>query len=277
VWELKGKYPAILENKKYGSEAKKLYEDANNLLTKIIDEDLLTANGVLGLFAANSVGDDIEVYSNYERKGLASVLHSIRQQSKKSSSSFNLALADFIAPKDCGMGDYIGAFAVTAGIGIEYVIKQFQNSNDDYNVIMIKALADRLAEAFTELLHEKVRREFWDYAPEENLNNEELIKEKYKGIRPAPGYPSQPDHTEKLALFKLLDVEKNVGITLTENLAMHPAASVCGLYFANPMSKYFNIGKIGKDQVLDYRKRKGLSLQEVEKWLKPYLNYEIGE
>lgn len=276
TWELKGKYPSILDNKKLGKEATKLYNDANKLLDKIIDEKLLTAEGVAGLFPANSVGgDDIELYADDNRKGLLSTLHTIRQQSKKSSTSSNVALADFVAPKESGVNDYIGAFAVTTGLGIEKLIKQFEKNHDDYNSIMTKALADRLAEAFAEYLHEKVRKEFWGYSPEENFSNDDLIKENYTGIRPAPGYPAQPDHTEKLTIWKLLDVEKNTGITLTENLAMHPAASVCGLYFSHPDSKYFTTGKIEKDQVADYAKRKGMSLQEIEKWLQPILNYDL--
>jgi 5-methyltetrahydrofolate--homocysteine methyltransferase len=275
TWEMKGKYPAIFEDENYGSEAKKIFDDANKLLDKVIEENLLKANGVCGIFPANSVEDDIEVYSDEERKGLKTIFHSIRQQTKKSKDIPNIALADFVAPIDSHKKDYIGAFAVTAGIGIEKLIEQFEKEHDDYNSIMIKAVADRLAEAFAELLHEKVRREIWGYASDENLTNDELIKEKYSGIRPAPGYPSQPDHTEKIELFKLIDPEKKTGISLTENLAMYPAASVCGLYFANQNAKYFTTGKIGKDQVEDYHKRKGMSLKETERWLRPVLNYEV--
>ncbi len=278
TWELKGKYPAIFENEKYGSEAKRLFDDANKLLDKIISENLITASGVFGLFPANTVGyDDIEVYSDDSRNGVLAVLHTIRSQAEKVQGSYNYALADFIAPKESGIKDYIGAFAVTAGIGIEKVVEQFEKEHDDYHSIMMKALADRLAEAFAEHLHELVRKKYWGYAADENLTNEELIKEKYVGIRPAPGYPAQPDHTEKYTIFELLNVVENVGITLTESLAMHPAASVCGLYFAHPEAKYFNVGKIGKDQVLDYHKRKGMSIEETEKWLRPILNYDEGE
>jgi len=275
TWEMKGKYPEIFNNKDYGSEAKKLFDDANKLLDKVIEKKLLKANGVCGIFPANTIEDDIAVYTDEERKGIKTVFHSIRQQSKKSKNIPNIALSDFIAPVDSKKNDYIGAFAVTAGIGIEKLIEQFEKDHDDYNSIMIKAVADRLAEAFAELLHAKVRREIWGYANNENLSNDELIKEKYDGIRPAPGYPAQPDHTEKIELFKLIDPEQKTGITLTENLAMYPTASVCGLYFANPNSKYFTVGKIGKDQVEDYHKRKGISLKEAERWLKPVLNYEV--
>jgi 5-methyltetrahydrofolate--homocysteine methyltransferase len=273
AWELKGKYPSIFEDEKVGIEARKLFDDANKLLDKIISEELLTANAVFGIFPANSVGDDIEVYTEESRHGVITVFHTLRQQSVKTAGQPNLALADFIAPKDSGLIDYIGAFAVTAGIGIEKLIEQFEKNHDDYNSIMVKALADRLAEAFAEHLHELVRKEYWGYSPGEKFSNEELIKEKYIGIRPAPGYPAQPDHTEKIILFELLDVENKAGIKLTESLAMYPAASVSGLYFAHPESKYFNVGKIDKDQVLDYHRRKGMSVEEIERWLSPILAY----
>ena len=276
TWELKGKYPSIFQDEKLGNEAKKLFDDANKLLDKIVDEKLLTANGVFGLFPANSVGDDIEIYADDSRKGVKHVLHSLRSQTKKSDGLPNLALADYIAPKESGVKDYLGAFAVTTGIGAEKLTEQFEKEHDDYNSIMTKALADRLAEAFAEHLHELVRKQYWGYAKEEQLNNDDLIKEKYDGIRPAPGYPAQPDHTEKKIIFNLLDAEKNASIILTESLAMYPAASVSGLYFAHPESKYFNVGKIGKDQVLDYHKRKGMSIEETERWLRPILNYDEG-
>jgi len=274
TWELKGKYPSIFENETVGEEAKKLFDDANKLLDKIIKEKLLCANGVVGLFPANSVGvDDIEVYSDDSRSGVKRVLHTIRQQPQKSANEPNIALADFMAPKETGVEDYVGMFAVTTGIGIEKLIEKFEKEHDDYNSIMVKALADRLAEAFAENLHELVRKDFWGYASDEKFNSEDLIKEKYIGIRPAPGYPAQPDHTEKPILFSLLDAEKNTGIKLTESMAMYPAASVSGLYFSHPESKYFTVGKIGKDQVLDYHRRKGMSIEEIEKWLGPILNY----
>jgi 5-methyltetrahydrofolate--homocysteine methyltransferase len=274
TWELKGKYPSIFEDKNVGSEAKKLFDDANKLLDKVINEKLLTANGVVGLFPANSVGvDDIEIYTDETRSGVKRVLHTIRQQMQKSKDEPNIALADFIAPNESGVEDYLGMFAVTAGIGIEKLIEKFEKEHDDYNSIMVKALADRLAEAFAEHLHELVRKEFWGYALDENLLAEELVKEKYVGIRPAPGYPAQPDHTEKPIIFSLLDAEKNTGIKLTESMAMYPAASVSGLYFSHPEAKYFTVGKIGKDQVLDYHRRKGMSVDEIERWLSPILNY----
>ena len=278
TWELKGKYPDILNNKKIGKEAKKLFDDANKLLNEIIKNKLLTANGVFGIFSANTVAhDDIEIYADDTGRGVKRVLHTIRSQTIKSDGLPNLALADFIAPKESGRKDYIGAFAVTAGIGIERLIEKFEKDHDDYNSIMAKALADRLAEAFAEYLHELIRRKYWGYSRTEQLSNEELIGESYRGIRPAPGYPSQPDHTEKEIIFDLLEVEKTTGIKLTENYAMYPAASVSGLYFAHPESKYFTVGKIGKDQVMDYHKRKGISLEEAEKWLSSILNYEPGE
>ncbi|MCL4549093.1 MAG: methionine synthase [Bacteroidetes bacterium] len=276
TWELKGRYPDIFENKDYGKEAKKIFDDANKLLDRIISGRSLTANGIVGLFPANSLEEDIEIYSDESRSGILETLHTIRQQSVKSGEIPNLALSDFIAPKDSGAKDYIGMFAVTAGIGIEKIVEKFERDHDDYNAIMTKAVADRLAEAFAELLHSKVRKELWGYSTNETLSNKELIDEKYHGIRPAPGYPAQPDHTEKLTIWKLLDAEKHTSIKLTESLAMYPAASVCGLYFANPESKYFTVGKIGKDQVDDYRKRKGISLKEAEKWLRPILNYDEG-
>ncbi|MCX7874670.1 MAG: methionine synthase [Melioribacteraceae bacterium] len=273
TWELKGKYPSIFENKDYGNEAKKLFDDANNLLEKVINEKLLEANAVIGIFPANSFEDDIEIY-NENKNGLIGILHTLRQQTLKAKEIPYLALSDFIAPKELNIKDYIGMFAVTTGIGIEKLIEEFEKNHDDYNSIMIKAIADRLAEAFAELLHEKIRKEIWGYSPFENFSNEELIAEKYQGIRPAPGYPAQPDHSEKITIWKLLDVEKNTSIKLTESLAMYPAASVCGIYFSHPEAKYFNIGKIQKDQVEDYKRRKGISLKEVEKWLRPILNYD---
>lgn len=274
TWELKGKYPSIFEDKSVGPEAKKLFDDANKLLDKVVSEKLLTANGIIGLFPANTIGfDDIEIYSDETRKVVKSVLHTLRQQLQKSEGEPNIALADYIAPKESGVEDYIGMFAVTVGIGVEKIVEQFEKDHDDYNSIMIKAIADRLAEAFAEHLHELVRKDYWGYVKDESYSNTELIKEYYVGIRPAPGYPAQPDHTEKPIIFSLLDVEKNTGIKLTDSMAMHPAASVSGLYFSHPDAKYFSVGKIEKDQVLDYHKRKGMSAEEIEKWLSPILNY----
>ncbi|QQS36060.1 MAG: methionine synthase [Ignavibacteriales bacterium] len=274
TWEMKGKYPAIFSDAKFGVEAKKLFEDANKLLDKIIKENLLAANGIAGLFPANTIADDdIEIYYDESRHVVKQVLHTLRQQQQKTDGQPNYALADFIAPKESEVEDYIGMFAVTTGIGIEKLIKQFEKDHDDYNSIMIKAIADRLAEAFAECMHEKVRRELWGYSAEENLSNEDLIKEKYAGIRPAPGYPAQPDHTEKPIIFSLLDAENNIGIKLTESMAMYPAASVSGLFFAHRDAKYFNVGKISKDQVIDYHRRKGMSVDEIERWLSPVLSY----
>ncbi len=274
TWELKGRYPAIFKDDKFGSEAKKLFDDANKLLDEVTRSNSFTASGVFGIFAANTVGyDDIEIYSDEKRGGVLTILHTLRQQIKKTDGQPNFALADFIAPKQANITDYIGAFAVTAGIGLKELAHKYEKDNDDYNAILIKSLADRLAEAFAELLHKKVRKDYWGYAEVEDFSNEDLVKEQYIGIRPAPGYPSQPDHTEKQLIFNLLNVEKNTGINLTENLAMYPAASVCGLYFANLAAKYFNVGKITKDQVLDYHRRKGMSVDEIEKWLSPILNY----
>ncbi|MBU2491454.1 MAG: methionine synthase [Bacteroidetes bacterium] len=273
TWELKGRYPDIFENKNYGIEAKKLFEDANILLDKIICEKLLSANAVYGLFPANSVEDDIEIYENGNRENVIYKLHTLRQQTIKDKNIPNIALADFIAPKESGIEDYIGAFAVTTGIGIDKIVKEFEDQHDDYNSILTKALADRLAEAFAEYLHKKVRTEIWGYSKNEKLSNEEIIKEKYIGIRPAPGYPAQPDHTEKITIFNMLNVQENTTINLTESLAMFPAASVCGLYFANPKAKYFTTGKLGKDQITDYAKRKNISVEEAERWLSPVLNY----
>ncbi|MGK7369758.1 MAG: methionine synthase, partial [Candidatus Halalkalibacterium sp. M3_1C_030] len=274
AWEMKGKFPDVLEDDKYGEEARKLYEDANRLLDKIVKKKLLRARAVMGLFPANAVGDDIEIYTDENRDEVLTTFHTLRQQAKKRKGEPNKALADFVAPKDTGIKDYMGGFAATTGIGAPELVEKFEQDHDDYNAILTKALADRLAEAFTELLHEKVRKQYWGYAPDENYSNKELIREKYTGIRPAPGYPAQPDHTEKRILFDLLDVESTTGIELTEHFAMHPAASVSGLYFAHPESTYFNVGNLKKDQIRDYAKRKGMSVEEIERWLAPNLNYD---
>lgn len=275
TWELAGKYPEILEDNVVGETARNLFKDANELLKKIITEKWLTAKAVIGIWNANAVCDDIEVYKDDSGKEVVKVFRNLRQQGQKSKNVPNISLSDFIAQKETGLNDYIGGFAVTAGIGIEKWIKKFQDDNDDYNKIMLQALADRLAEAFAELMHKKVRTEYWGYSKDEKLGNEDLIKEKYIGIRPAPGYPACPDHTEKTTLFEILDAEKNTGIKLTESLAMYPASSVSGLYFAHPKSKYFGLGKIGKDQVEDYAKRKGMSMKDAERWLAPTLNYDV--
>ena len=272
TWELAGKYPAILEDKVVGKEAQKLYDDAQAMLNTIVKEKWLTAKGVLGFWNANSVGDDIELYKEEGDNKAFSVLHTLRQQGKKATNVPNIALADFIAPKNSGRTDYIGAFAVTAGIGIEEHVERFEKDHDDYNSIMIKALADRLAEAFAERLHQITRKEYWAYDQTESLDNESLIREKYRGIRPAAGYPACPDHTEKETIFELLNPNE-IGISLTESFAMLPTAAVSGLYFANENSKYFGLGKIEKDQLEDYAQRKGMSVAVAERWLRPNLNY----
>jgi 5-methyltetrahydrofolate--homocysteine methyltransferase len=270
-WEMKGSYPKILKDPTRGEEARKLFDDAQNMLKKIIDEKWLTARAVVGIYPANATEDDIEVYENENRDKVKTVFHSIRQQTKKPAGQFNVALADFIAPK--GKADYVGSFALTTGIGIDEHVAKFEKEHDDYSAIMLKALADRLAEAFAELMHKKVRTELWGYAATEKLSTEDLIKEEYAGIRPAPGYPAQPDHTEKPIIWKLLDVEKNTGMILTESMAMVPTAAVSGIYFAHSQSHYFGIGKIAKDQVEDYAKRKGMSFDKAERWLGPNLGY----
>jgi 5-methyltetrahydrofolate--homocysteine methyltransferase len=274
AWELKGTYPRILQDDKYGDAARQLFDDAQAMLKHLIAEKWLTANAVVGFWPANSVGDDIELYTDDTRKKRLATLHTVRQQMAREQSKPNLALADYVAPKDTGLKDYIGGFAVTAGIGEEDVARRFERANDDYSKIMVKALADRLAEAFAEALHEKVRRELWAYAPGETLTNEQLIAEDYAGIRPAPGYPAQPDHTEKRTLFDLLKAEQATGLKLTESCAMWPAAAVSGLYFAHPEARYFGVGKIGRDQVEDYAARKGWTVEEAERWLAPILNYD---
>jgi 5-methyltetrahydrofolate--homocysteine methyltransferase len=273
IWELKGRFPAILEDPKVGTEATKLYNDALAMLKRIEEEKLLQVKGVVGFFPANSINDDdIEVYSDETRSEVLTVIHTLRQQAQKHDEP-NRALADFIAPKDSGKIDYIGGFAVTAGVGIEKVVAEFEKDQDDYNAILIKGLADRLAEAFAERLHERVRKELWGYSCDEHLDTRQMLREKYKGIRPAPGYPACPDHTEKPALFDLLDVTKRASIELSESHIMIPGASVSGYYFAHPQSHYFFVGKLKKDQIEDYAKRKGMSVEDIEKWLSPYLSY----
>ena len=273
AWELRGTYPAILDAPDVGPKARELLEDAKKLLQQIVEGKLLTARAVVGLFPANSVGDDIEVYADDARSKILTIFHTLRQQMEKAPGHYNHALADFVAPRTLGPVDYLGGFAVTAGINIEPLVKKFESDHDDYNAIMTKALADRLAEALAELMHKRVR-EAWDYGREEKLSADDLIHERYRGIRPAAGYPASPDHTEKRVLFDLLEVEKNVGMQLTESFAMFPAASVSGLYFAHPEAKYFAVGKIGRDQVDDYARRKGMDVRTVERWLAPNLNYD---
>jgi len=273
TWELKGRYPKIFEDTIVGSKAKELFDDAQALLQEIIDTQLLKAKGIYGFYPANSVEDDIQVYSDESRTQVVTTFHTLRQQMEKPKGDENYALSDFIAPKSTGLNDYIGGFAVTTGIGVQSLCERFDKDHDDYNSIMTKALADRLAEAFAEWMHREARKE-WGYGQDENFSNEELIRERYRGIRPAAGYPASPDHTEKPVLFELLDVEKHTGIKLTETYAMLPASSVSGLYFAHPQAKYFGVGKIDKDQVLDYAKRKNMDLAIVERWLGPNLSYD---
>jgi len=267
AWELHGNFPAILTDEKVGEVASKLYEDANKLLTQIIKENWLTAKGAVGFWPAQSKDDDVLVTNGKEEVAL----HFLRQQAKKTAGQPNYSLADFICPAEENKKDYLGAFAVTIH-GIEKHIKQFEENLDDYNKIILQALADRLAEAFAEYLHAKTRKEYWGYAAGEQLTNESLISEQYVGIRPAPGYPACPDHTEKYTLFNLLEAEKNTGISLTESLAMYPASSVCGWYFANPQSQYFGLGKITQDQVIDYAQRKNKALEYITRWLQPVID-----
>lgn len=271
TWELAGRFPKILEDEIVGEAAQKVYADARKMLRRIIDEKWLTASAVVGIWPANSVDEDIEIYSDETKSEVLYVQHTLRQQLKKAEGAYNHALADFIAPKDSGITDYIGGFVVTAGLGIDKHVQRFEADHDDYNAILLKALADRLAEAFAECMHEKVRREIWGYVPDEHFSNEELIREKYKGIRPAPGYPACPDHTEKNGLFALLNATELTGVSLTESLAMLPTASVSGWYFAHPDSKYFGVGKITMDQVESIAARKGLPVEIMERWLGPNL------
>jgi 5-methyltetrahydrofolate--homocysteine methyltransferase len=274
TWELAGHYPAILEDPRVGPAARSLFDDARALLDRIVRERLLTARGVFGLFPAAAVGDDIEIYRGADRADPIATIHTLRQQMAKPPGRPNLALADYVAPRESGVLDHVGAFAVTAGIGVDDLVAEFEAVHDDYSAILAKALADRLAEAFAERLHERVRREFWGYARSEKLDNTELIREAYQGIRPAPGYPACPDHTEKRALFDLLDVERRTGISLTESFAMMPTAAVSGWYFWHPEARYFGVGKIGRDQVEDYARRKAMTVKEAERWLAPNLSYE---
>jgi 5-methyltetrahydrofolate--homocysteine methyltransferase len=273
TWELQGRFPAILDDPKVGDAARALYDDARAMLNQIVSENWFTANAVVGFWPAQTEGDDIFVFDDEAREKPLATLHTLRQQLAKREGRANTALADFVAPRASGLNDYIGAFTVTAGIGEDVIAERFKRANDDYSAILVKALADRLAEAFAERLHQRVRKEFWGYAPDEALSKADLIAEKYRGIRPAPGYPAQPDHTEKGTLFRLLEAER-VGVKLTESYAMWPGAAVCGLYFSHPQSAYFGVGKIERDQVEDYARRKSWSVAEAERWLAPVLNYD---
>jgi len=273
AWELKGVYPRILDDERQGAQARQIFTEANALLDRMIAEKLITARGVYGLFPASAVDDDVELYSEDARDQVLERFHFLRQQAQAESMQPCRSLSDFIAPRETGLRDHIGAFAVTSGIGLKKVCDDFRAKHDDYNAIMAEAIADRLAEAFAECLHKRVRDE-WGYGRAEGLSTDELIHEKYRGIRPAAGYPACPDHTEKGTLWRLLNVEANTGMQITESFAMWPGSSVSGLYFAHPQSKYFTLGKIGRDQVADYAGRKGMSVAEVERWLGPNLNYD---
>ena len=274
TWELAGNYPKILEDAVVGDTARQLFADAQAMLQRIVGERWLTARAVVGFWPANAVGDDVELYTDESRQHVHGTVHFLRQQMAKRDGRPDLCLSDFVAPKESGVSDYLGGFAVTAGIGIDEHVKAFEADHDDYNSIMLKALADRLAEAFAERLHQRVRKELWGYASDETFSNEDLIKERYRGIRPAPGYPACPDHTEKPDLFRLLDATRNAGITLTESMAMLPTAAVSGYYLAHPEAQYFGVSKIGRDQVEDYAKRKGEPVQVIERWLAPNLAYD---
>jgi 5-methyltetrahydrofolate--homocysteine methyltransferase len=273
-WELHGKFPKILDDEVVGVEAKKLYDDARAMLAKMVAENWVEARAVFGLFPANTVNDDdIAIYADETRSETLMTWHNLRQQMKKPEGRANLCLADFVAPKASGLNDYLGAFVVTAGIGEDERAKAFEAAHDDYSAILFKSLCDRLAEAFAEHLHLRVRREFWGYASEEALPNDDLIGEKYQGIRPAPGYPACPEHSEKAALFEVLDATNNIGVVLTENFAMWPGAAVSGFYLSHPDSQYFAVAKLEKDQVADYARRKGWDMATAERWLAPNLAY----
>ncbi|HEY3627726.1 MAG TPA: vitamin B12 dependent-methionine synthase activation domain-containing protein, partial [Terracidiphilus sp.] len=266
----------ILDDEKQGAQARQIFTEANLLLDSIIEKNLITARGVYGFFPANTVGDDVELYTDSKRDKVLARFHFLRQQANREGSEPCRSLADFIAPKETGLSDHIGAFAVTTGIGLKELCARFKAENDDYNAIMAEAIADRLAEAFAECLHKRVREE-WGYGREERLSHEDLVHEKYRGVRPAAGYPACPDHTEKGTLWRLLDVQANTGIQITESFAMWPGSSVSGLYFAHPESRYFSLGKVDRDQVADYHERKGMSMAEVERWLGQNLNYDPAE
>jgi 5-methyltetrahydrofolate--homocysteine methyltransferase len=274
TWEMRGRYPAILDDPKQGEAARQLFDDARQMLNRVVDEHWFDPKAVIGFWPANSVGEDIKLYTGESRTSELATFFTLRQQLLRRDGRTNLALADFIAPAGSGKADYIGAFVVTSGAQEGKIADRFAKANDDYGSIMVKALADRLAEALAERMHERVRREFWAYAPDEALTSEERLAEAYRGIRPAPGYPAQPDHTEKATLFRLLEAERRIGVALTESFAMWPGASVSGLYFAHPDAHYFGVAKIERDQVEDYARRKAMSVAEVERWLAPVLNYD---
>ncbi|HEY8380721.1 MAG TPA: methionine synthase [Microvirga sp.] len=274
TWELKGRFPAILEDAEQGAAARQLYEDAQDMLRRIVEERWFNPKAVIGFWPANAVGDDIRLYTGESRTETLATFHGLRQQLSKRDGRPNLCLSDFVAPAETGLADYVGGFVVTAGLEEVRIAERFERANDDYRSILVKALADRIAEAFAERMHQRVRKEFWAYAPDEAISNEDLIREEYRGIRPAPGYPAQPDHTEKAALFELLKAERSIGVTLTESYAMWPGSSVSGLYLAHPDAHYFGVAKVERDQVESYAARKGMSIRDVERWLSPVLNYD---
>ncbi len=273
-WDLAGVFPRILDDAVVGEAARALYADARAMLDRIVGEGWFTARAVVGLWPANSVEDDLVLYAGEDRDTPLATLHTLRQQLHRDRDRRNLALADFVAPRDSGVADYLGAFVVTAGHGVEDAAARFEAAHDDYGAIMVKALADRLAEAFAERMHQRVRTELWGYAPDESLDNAALIREAYRGIRPAPGYPACPDHTEKRTLFDLLEAPRRAGVSLTESCAMTPASSVSGLYLAHPDSRYFGVSRVERDQVEDYARRKAMSVAEIERWLAPVLGYD---
>jgi 5-methyltetrahydrofolate--homocysteine methyltransferase len=274
TWDFKGRYPAILQDEGQGEAARQLFDDAQSMLAKIVEERWFNPKAVVGFWPANSFGDDIRLFTGESRGETLATLHGLRQQLSKRDGRPNLCLSDFVAPAGSGVADYVGAFVVTAGVEEGRIASRFERLNDDYRSIMVKALADRLAEAFAERMHARVRREFWPYAPDEAIAPEELAQENYRGIRPAPGYPAQPDHTEKATLFRLLEAERRIGVTLTESFAMWPGSSVSGLYIAHPDAHYFGVAKVERDQAEDYAARKEMAVGEVERWLSPILNYE---
>ncbi len=273
AWEMKGRFPDILNNPASGEAARRLWDDAQRMLDTIVRERWLSPSGVIGFFPANAVGDDVHVFGDERRTEPVAVLHHLRQQGRHREGVPNRSLSDYVAPLESGVADWVGGFAVTAGLGTPDRVAAFKAELDDYSAILLESLADRLAEAFAERLHERVRRQHWGYDPDERMDNAALIKETYNGIRPAPGYPACPDHTEKQTLWQLLDVEANTGITLTESMAMWPGAAVSGWYFSHPQSQYFVVGRIGRDQVVDYAARKGWTVEEAERWLSPNLGY----
>jgi 5-methyltetrahydrofolate--homocysteine methyltransferase len=276
AWQLKGVFPRIFDHPEQGAQARQIFNEANALLDRIIKEKLISARGVYGFFRSNAVGDDVELYADDSHATVLNRFHFLRQQAERKDNQPCRSLSDFIAPVETGLKDHIGAFAVTSGIGLKELCDGFRAQNDDYNALMAEAIADRLAEAFAECLHKRVRDE-WGYGRAEGLSIDEIIHEKYRGIRPAAGYPACPDHTEKGSLWRLLDVEANTGMQITESFAMWPGSSVSGLYFAHPESRYFSLGKIDRDQVADYASRKGMSINEVERWLGPNLNYDPAQ